>query len=765
MIVRFLTCVFLLKINALVAQMPADAPLPLIPKPAIEKIKAGQFLLDSSVTILANDDGLGFAEQLRQTLQSQVGIYLALDSFSSKKTGGKILIRYSEALGNSGIANLAAEGYFLKISPDTILIDAPLRPGLFYALQTLRQLLGFKKQAAVALPCVDVSDAPSFDYRGVMLDVARHFVPLDFLKKQVDVLAFYKINTLHLHLTDDQGWRIEIQKFPELTRHSAFRTEADGSRSGGFYTQAELRELAAYARARNMEIVPEIEMPGHCSAALSAFPGLSCREKPMPVPANWGVFNDVFCAGKDSTFEFLQTVLEEVMQIFPSHFIHIGGDEVPTFNWKNCPRCQARMQAEGLRDERALQAYFVRRIQRFLESRGRELLGWDEILDGGADSTAVVEVWQNMGRARPALANGNRMVLAPNSHYYLNRPPGELPLDSVFLFDPLGDSALLVNSGRILGIEAPLWSENITPLNFENMLYPRLLAVANTAWTGGGNRDLEGFRKRVSQHFPMLDSLQIGYGAEGKTLAKYSLKFSPKTRNWTLFAERGLPDIQFRYLTQYPEFQDFGVSLEQPGFTRQFAFSEKLTLAKPLRFKVAPFRGERQMAEAKFFDLVENAALGKAVQFNPKYDERYPAAGDFGLTDGRLGSLDFNDGAWLGWQGNDLVANLELDSTRHFQRVSVRFLQQSKSWILLPTHVSFYTSDDGVNWSLAWINELKINALDDRTFIEKSIWEVPANTRFQFLQVVARNYGELPAGHNGAGGQSWIFADEILVEP
>ena len=437
---------------------------------------------------------------------------------------------------------LGPEGYELTVAPDSVIIRAAGQAGMFYGVQSLLQLLPPEVFAArpapgVAweIPCVQIADQPRFKWRGFMLDVARHFFTKDEVKQLLDVLAWHKINTLHLHLTDDQGWRIEIKKYPRLTQIGAWREDAgfgldpklstaygpDG-RYGGYYTQDDIRELVAYARGRHITIVPEIEMPGHSSAALSAYPELSCNGGPYTPNAKGGIFAGVYCAGKEETFEFLQNVLAEIGPLFPGQYIHIGGDEVPKDNWKKCPRCQARIKQEGLGNEHELQSYFIRRIEKFINAQGRTLIGWSEIREGGLAQNAVVMDW--IGGAVEAASAGHDVIMSPTKFCYLDyfqstnhaaEPPaigGYLPLRKVYSFDPLPEKLEPQYQSHILGAQGNLWTEYVP--NFKHaqyMIFPRLCALAEVAWSPQAARNWDDFTRRLQTQFQRFDQLGVNY--------------------------------------------------------------------------------------------------------------------------------------------------------------------------------------------------------------------------------------------------------------
>lgn len=469
----------------------------IIPEPASLETRPGVFTPGQRTRIVA-DAGLQSAAPL---LGFRVG------------RTGEIILTTRDAK-----PSLGPEGYELTVTTNRVVIRAPQPAGIFYGTQTLRQLL------PGPIPCLHIEDQPRFQWRGALLDVGRHFFRKDFLKRYIDLLAFHKLNVLQLHLTDDQGWRVEIKKYPKLTRIGSWRAETtgDGKRHGGYYTQYDLREIVAYAAERHITIVPEIEMPGHSLSALAAYPELSCTGGPFKVRTKWGIEPDVHCAGNEKTFEFLQNVLDEVMAIFPSEFIHIGGDECPKYRWKTCPKCQARIKTEGLKDEHELQSYFVRRIEKYLNSKGRRLIGWTEIREGGLARNAAIMDWK--GGAVEAASEGHDVVMSPTTHCYFDyyqsqdkttEPKaigGFLPLSKVYWFEPVPAKLAPEFHKHILGAQANLWTEYIpTPPQAEYMTFPRLCALAEVVWSPIAKRNWEDFSVRLTQHLKRLDALGVNY--------------------------------------------------------------------------------------------------------------------------------------------------------------------------------------------------------------------------------------------------------------
>lgn len=459
------------------------------------------------------------------------------------------------------------ESYRLTIGADGVDLSAPAGAGLFYGLQSLRQMLESSEGRPV--PAVTIEDAPRFAWRGLHLDVGRHFFPVDFVKRYIDLMARYKLNTFHWHLTEDQGWRIEILKYPRLTSVGACRRETmvekhfdpyrgDGTPYCGFYTQAEIRDVVEYARARYVTVVPEIEMPGHSKAALAAYPELACTPGPFEVRTTWGVDEDIFCPGEE-TFAFLEDVLTEVIALFPGTYIHIGGDEAPKTRWKASPLAQEVIRREGLKDEHELQSWFIRRIERFLLSKGRRLIGWDEILEGGLAPQATVMSWRGTSGGIEAARQGHDVIMTPTSHLYFDYYQGDarfeplangglLPLDRVYSFEPVPDSLTPDQARHILGAQGNVWTEYLrTTAAVEYMAYPRALALAEITWSPRETRSWESFVARIPFALRALDRAGVGYrvphveGLEGDRL---TLSERVRVQLRTL-----LPDAEIRYST------------------------------------------------------------------------------------------------------------------------------------------------------------------------------------------------------------------------
>jgi hexosaminidase len=494
----------------------ADTPGPsIVPRPMEMEVLAGGFGLSgsSSVSVEAgNAEVRAVGEYLAECLNRGAGVHVTVaESDATTAPKGSILLTTA-----ASDASLGDEGYELLVSPDALVLRAPTPCGLSRGVQTIRQLLPPEFEAgdgppsgdAWTMPCVRVKDKPRYAWRGSLLDCCRHFMTKDFVKRYIDLLAYHKMNVLHWHLTEDQGWRIEIKKYPKLTEVGAWRGP---ERYGGVYTQDDVREVVAYAKSRYVTIVPEIEMPGHSQAALAAYPELSCTGGPFEVGTRWGIYEDVYCAGNDKTFEFLQDVLTEVLALFPSQFIHIGGDECPKTRWHACPKCQQRIKAEGLKDEHELQSYFIKRIETFLDSKGRRLVGWDEILEGGLAPNATVQSWRGMGGAVAAATTGHDVIASPYSHCYLDASNETTTLERAYSFEPTPEDLTPEQATHILGVEGNMWTEGTPQDRIEHQVYPRLCALAEVGWSPKQLRDWGDFARRMQVHYRRLDALGVTY--------------------------------------------------------------------------------------------------------------------------------------------------------------------------------------------------------------------------------------------------------------
>jgi len=513
--------------------MPYDSVCySIIPRPVQIIPGRGNFSFDAVVTIITDSDCLPLARYCSDQIREVSGINTTV--LKKRKKNSQNII--SLAL-NKDLLKDQPEGYLLEVTPAKITISSSTLTGIFYGIQSLLQILPLS--GAQKIPSVQITDYPRFPWRGMHLDVSRHFFSVEAVKSYIDMLALHKMNIFHWHLTDDQGWRIEIKKYPKLTQVSAWRVdresepewrnrqvarEGEKATYGGFYTQEQIKEIVAYAQDRHITIVPEIEMPGHTKAVLAAYPQLSCSGGPFTIPPGgyWPIV-DLYCAGNDSTFLFLQDVLKEVIELFPCPYIHIGGDEVDHSEWKKCPKCQARIQTEHLKDEHALQSYFVKRIAAFLRLYNKRLIGWDEIIEGDAPSEAIVMAWRGMDNGTAAARLGHDVVMTPSTHCYFDHYQGNQALEplaiggftslsTVYSFEPVPDSLTSEQMKHILGAQGNVWTEYIPTLqHIQYMALPRMAALAEVIWSPKELRSWSDFKNRLPRMFELYDKKKYYY--------------------------------------------------------------------------------------------------------------------------------------------------------------------------------------------------------------------------------------------------------------
>lgn len=573
------------------------------------------------------------------------------------------------------------ESYTLSVTPQQIEIRATSGAGLFYGMQTLLQLMQPAGTGSYSVVSVEIEDTPRFAYRGLMLDVSRHFSTKEFIKKQIDALAYYKINRLHLHLTDAAGWRLEIKKYPLLTDFAAWRTDPtwkkwwNGGRkylrydepgaSGGYYTQDDIREILEYARQHYITVIPEIEMPSHSEEVLAAYPQLSCSGEPYK--------NSDFCVGNEETFTFLENVLTEVMELFPSEYIHVGGDEAGKSAWKTCPKCQKRMKDEHLANVDELQSYLIHRIEKFLNNHGRRLLGWDEILQGGIAPNATVMSWRGEEGGIAAVTSGHHAIMTPGAYCYLDsyqdapysQPEaigGYLPLKKVYAYDPVPASLTAEQAKLVYGVQGNLWVEYIpTPEHVEYMIYPRMLALAEVAWS------------------------------------------APERKSW--------PDFHTRALSAVAD-------LQKKGY-HPFDLSKEI--------------GSRPES----LQPVSHLALGKKVTYNSSYSPHYPAQGNTALTDGIRGDWTYGDGSWQGFiSDNRLDVTIDMEKETPIHSITAAFMQVVGAEVFLPETVIISISDDGINFTELQKQHFEVSKETPIRFTDIS-WQGEAKGRYVRYQAQA----------------------------
>lgn len=515
----------------------------IIPKPVSVKAKPGSFRLDKNTKIVIKDEGdRNTADFLKDYLGKFYGISPEITSSASRSYIGFSTKKFIKAPENG-------EHYSLNGSATAIVVSGDSYEGTFRGMQSIIQLLPVKKSAILSIPLVSIDDQPRLEYRGLMLDVARHFFSVEFVKEYIDFIALHKMNTFHWHLTDDQGWRIEIKKHPKLTEVGGYRngtiighypgTGNDSLRYGGFYTQDQIKDVVDYAAKRYITVIPEIEMPGHAKAALSAYPNLGCTGGPYEARQTWGVEEEVFCAGNDSVFLMLQDVLDEVIPLFPSEYVHVGGDECPKVRWKTCAKCQKRMKENNLTDEHQLQSYFIQRMEKYINSKGKKIIGWDEILEGGLAPNATVMSWRGEAGGIEAAKQGHDVIMTPGSHVYLDHAQskkedsltigGYISIQKVYSYEPVPKVLKGEEKKHILGAQANIWTEYMgNPRKVEYMIFPRLTALSEVLWSPAAGRSWNEFEKRLGVQFKRYDLWGVNYSRALYTDMR--IKVDPKKR-------------------------------------------------------------------------------------------------------------------------------------------------------------------------------------------------------------------------------------------
>jgi hexosaminidase len=758
-----LLCCFLLVSGALPAQeLPA-----LIPKPSKMTAGKGAFTFSSSTAIVV-EHGAARAEALAalaaEGVKSATGILPAVRS--SKHLSAErdaVVLKKSPRL-----ANLGPEGYAMTVGDSVIRIEAPAEAGLWYGLQTLLQLLPPGGAERIRIPGLAIEDKPRFAWRGMHLDVCRHFFPASFVKKYIDYLAMYKMNTFHWHLTDDQGWRIEIKKYPKLTEVAAWRSGTmvgpysaqryDSVRYGGFYTQDEIREIVAYAQARHVTVVPEIEMPGHALAALAAYPELSCTGGPFEVAKGWGVFEDVFCP-KETTFAFLQNVLAEVCGLFPGKYIHIGGDECPKERWKTCASCRALMKRLRLKDEHQLQSYFIRRIEKFVNRQGKRIIGWDEILEGGLAPNAAVMSWRGIDGGIAAARKNHYVVMTPGSHcyfdYYQGNPDfeplaigGYTTVEKVYSYDPIPAKLPRSKAKYILGAQGNLWTEYIaSEKHVEYMAMPRMAALAEVLWSPNKGRAYAEFQDRLLRHFPLLDAKGVNYS---RSIYQIKATVDP------------IPGANGVALTLSSPFGDAGIRYTTDGSSPSASsarYAGPIPVTASTRVRFCYVKGDDILGPVAELPFLISKSTGKPVRLKTPPHENYTGDGPSTLVNGIRGNPVRHGLHWIGFWGPDLEAVIDLERPTQFTKVSMNFFDGEGSWIYLPKHLEVLVSENGESYA----SVKRLSADEIRRQGGAIILDVGAQSA-RYVKVIAENAGKIPPGKQGAGSAAWLFIDEIMIE-
>lgn len=667
--------------------------------------------------------------------------------------GGNSSVKYTV---DSSASDLGLEGYRLEVNKSGVSLVAQTETGLFYGKQTLMQLI-----TPQGLPCVKIEDSPRFPYRGLHLDVSRHFFDKEEVFKLLDAMAFYKFNTLHFHLTDGGGWRIQIDKYPKLTTDAAFRTQSDwrdwwdgqdrkylkeGTEGayGGYYTKEDIREMVSYAAQKHINIIPEVEFPGHSDEVFAAYPELCCQGKTYT--------SSDFCIGNPKTFQFMEDVLTEIIDLFPSEYIHIGGDEAGKGNWKKCPKCQALMKKENLKDVDELQSYMIRQAEKFLLSKGRKMIGWDEILEGGLAPEAIVMSWRGEGAGFKSARMGHDVIMTPGEYMYFDfyqadprKQPyaigGYTPVKKVYSYNPIPKDSLTAEESRhFLGVQANTWTEYIpTPEHLEYMMFPRALAVAEIGWTPQEKRDWKGFKPRLNAHIPILErmglhpftlSYEIDFHSEVDTITK-QIKVS-------LDAERHPAEIRYTTDGTTP-------TASSPLYTGEIVVKDSANIS------AAIFEGGKLMGQPSEKRVDYHRGIGKSIQYNSRLYPGYMAGGNQALLDGVRGGLTYLDKCWQGYL-NDLDCVVDMGEVTDIHSVTSNWMQLKGPWVYQPSNVELLLSEDGEEFQSCGVIPTTVSLDNPELTFQDYAFKGDWKARYVRLKA-----------ENGVPNGGFIFVDEIVI--
>jgi len=664
---------------------------PLIPRPHGIYPMPSSFTITAKTSILLDnhDEQMqNLAKSFKVFLDTTLNINIPIQNIEDA-AGLKNVILLSQ---KNNMTRVKKAGYHIEVDKDKVIVQGKDFDGVFNAITTLKQMILLKglneedhNQAEILN--VQIWDEPQFEYRGVHLDVGRHFFPVSFIKKYLEIMALYKFNYFHWHLTEDQGWRIEIKAYPELTNIGAWRIEENGERYGGFYTQEEIKEIVAYAKNLNITVIPEIEMPGHCQAALAVFPNLSCTGIKNEVPHEWGVDIDVYCAGNEETFVFLETVMDEVMELFPSEYIHIGGDECPKSRWEKCSKCQLRMKEEGLANEHELQSYFIQRMEKYLNAHGRKLIGWDEILEGGLAPDATVMSWRGIQGGIDAARQEHQVIMTPGTHCYFDHYQadpefepkaigGYLPLSKVYSFNPIPEELNESEKAFIWGGQANIWTEYMDNTDYvEYMLLPRMLALSEALWSRERFKNFDDFNERLQTHKKLLKLLGYNYSNGTYRLGVETHFDTASNSNKVSFtSDQYKPDIRYTLDTTV---------LIDSGTVYHEAFSPENSCI----ITAGIFEDGKLMRKTTQFQYIKHLALGADIKLLKKPNRAYNP-GAYALIDGIIGSDNHRDGKWSGFKGKDLIAEIEFKEATDISSLSFAYINSQSAWILLASKIN-----------------------------------------------------------------------------
>ena len=756
----------LLSCFSLVALAQPSADYNIIPLPQSVQLAQGEFLLKEGVRVTypaGNELMKNNAEFLAEYVQEILGV--KLQPVAGKAQKEAINLAVSTSIKNK-------EGFSLKVNAQGVTISGGSEAGVFYGIQCLRKSLPAEATGAVKLPFVTVTDTPRFEYRGMMLDCSRHFFPVEFVKRYIDILALHGENSLHWHLTDDQGWRFEVKRYPKLTEVGSWREQTvighnsgryDGTRYGGYYTQEQCREIVEYAKKRYINVMPEIDMPGHMLGALSAYPELGCSGGPYEVWTRWGISDDVLCVGNPKTVEFIQGVLAELIEVFPSEMIHVGGDECPKVAWKKCPVCQAKAKELGLENtehgtvEEKLQSYFIHEAEKFLNAHGRQMIGWDETLEGGLAPNASIMSWRGLEGGIEAAKQHHNVIMTPTSFCYFdyyqsadqkNEPiaiGGFLPVSRVYSFEPVPEELTAEEGKYIKGCQANLWTEYIPDgSQVEYMVLPRMAALCETQWMDKSAKDYTSFVKRIPRLFALYDKL-------GYTYAKHLLNVNGVLKGNT---EEGCLELDLATADQAP------ILYSLDGTEPSKKYEGTLKIKQDAHIRALAVRGTAKSAEWTQ-DVKVSKSSFKPVTLKANPAPNYTFGGAPQLVDCIHGTNTYSMGAWLGFNGDDCVATIDLGEAQEISTCNVRTLTETRSWCFDANGLKVEVSDDGQNFRKVAEEFYPLPKDEEREIRNHTVSFDKVKARY--VRVTVGTVKSIPQFHSGHGKPAYLFVDEIEV--
>ena len=741
-------------------------PMPL----EINTTQQASFLLKSGVTVYypaGNEKMQRNAEFLASYVKAQTGIELQVQAGEGGK-GGIVL--------QLGLANDNPEAYQLKVDASQVVISSPSEAGVFYGIQTLRKAVDVAEGSNVELPAVEIKDQPRFGYRGMMLDVGRHFFSMDEIKTYIDMMALHNINRFHWHLSEDQGWRIEIKKYPKLTEIGSMRKETvighnsgkyDGKPYGGFYTQEQAKEIVAYAAERYITVIPEIDLPGHMQAALAAYPELGCTGGPYEVWTQWGVSDNVLCAGNDQTIQFIKDVLAEIVEIFPSEYIHVGGDECPKVKWSTCPKCQARIKALGLKSdnkhtkEERLQSYVIHEAEEFLNSKGRKMIGWDETLEGGLAPNATVMSWRGEAGGIEAAKQHHDVVMTPNTYlyfdYYQSKDTetepmaigGYLPIERVYSYEPMPKSLSPEEQKYIVGVQANLWTEYIPDFKqVQYMVLPRMAALSESQWCAPEKKNYEAFLQRVSRLVNIYAKNGWNYATH---IFDVMLDLKPNTETGTL-------DAVARTIDNAPIYYTLDGS--EPT-TASEKYTDVIKIDKPCTLRTVAIRPSGSSKITNDEISFSKSSMKPITMLQP-INKQYEFSGATVLVDGMTGNMNYKTGRWIAFYTNDLEAVIDLKEATKISSMTLHTCVEKGDWIFDTRGITVSVSDDNQTFKeVASEAYPAMKESDPNQIYTHELKFDPVKTRY--VKVKALSEQKIPSWHGGKGNPGFLFVDEIIL--